>query len=60
VPQGVIVGGWSYVIAAYAVVAIGLAIYAISLFQRLRSARRQLEAAAGATPATPRGGTDAR
>lgn len=40
--EGVIVGGWSYVIGAYAVVAIGLAIYAVSLFQRLRSVRRQL------------------
>lgn len=40
--EGVIVGGWSYVIGAYAVVAIGLALYAVSLFQRLRSVRRQL------------------
>ncbi|HUP21723.1 MAG TPA: hypothetical protein VNB06_02135 [Thermoanaerobaculia bacterium] len=40
--EGVIVGGWSYVIGAYAVVAIGLAMYAVSLFQRLRSVRRQL------------------
>lgn len=59
-PQGVIVGGWSYVIAAYAVVAIGLALYAVSLFQRLRSARRQLEAAASAAPVAARDGAPAR
>jgi hypothetical protein len=48
--EGVIVGGWSYVIGAYAVVVIGLALYAVSLFQRLRSARRQL-----AAPSDPAG-----
>jgi CcmD family protein len=51
VPQGVIVGGWSYVIAAYVVVAVGLALYAWSLFQRLRTARRQIEAGSGAAGA---------
>lgn len=52
-PEGVIVGGWSYVIGAYAVVAVGLTLYAVSLFQRLRSVRRRLGSAAG--PAAARG-----
>jgi CcmD family protein len=60
VSEGVIVGGWSYVIGAYAVVAVGLALYAVSLFQRLRKARRQLGSSAVAAP-RPRGaGTNDR
>jgi CcmD family protein len=59
VPEGVIVGGWSYVIGAFAVVALGLALYTVSLFQRLRSIRRRLESLGGAsggeTPAQRRG-----
>jgi CcmD family protein len=42
------------VIGAYAVVVVGLALYAVSLFQRLRSVRRRLGSAAGATPAPGR------
>ena len=38
-PEGVIVGGWSYVIAAYTVTAIGLSAYVWSLRARLRSVR---------------------
>ena len=39
VPEGVIVGGWNYVIAAYTVTAVGLALYAWSLRNRLRRFR---------------------
>jgi hypothetical protein len=60
VPQGVIVGGWSYVIGAYAVVAIGLTLYAVSLFQRLRSARLKLEATGDAARASRPAATDPR
>jgi lipopolysaccharide export LptBFGC system permease protein LptF len=35
-PEGVIAGGWSYVIAAYSITAVGLAAYAWSLVHRLR------------------------
>ena len=35
-PEGVIVGGWSYVIAAYSVTVVGLALYAWSLRARSR------------------------
>lgn len=38
-PQGVIVGGWSYVIAAYSVTAVGLGLYMWSLGTRLRRLR---------------------
>ena len=37
VPEGVIVGGWNFVVAAYAVTAVGLLIYAWSLRRRLKS-----------------------
>ena len=37
--RGVIVGGWSYVWAAYAVTAIGLLVYGVSLYMRLRAER---------------------
>lgn len=33
-PEGVIVGGWSYVIAAYGITATVLVLYVISLFRR--------------------------
>jgi len=35
-PEGVIAGGWSYVIAAYTVTAVGLSVYVWSLASRLR------------------------
>jgi heme exporter protein D len=38
--RGVIVGGWSYVWAAYTVTIVILTVYAISLFKRLSDARR--------------------
>lgn len=41
IPEGVIVGGWSYVIAAYTVTAVGLTLYAWSLRSRLRRLRDQ-------------------
>ena len=34
---GVVVGGWSYVIAAYAVTGIALLLYGVSLMMRLRA-----------------------
>jgi lipopolysaccharide export LptBFGC system permease protein LptF len=37
-PDGVIVGGWSYVIAAYSITAVGLIAYAWSLVHRRRKA----------------------
>ena len=38
--RGVITGGWPYVIAAYTVTTTVLAVYAVSLFARLRKERR--------------------
>ncbi len=38
-PEGVIVGGWGYVIAGYAFAAAVLALYGASLFWRLRALR---------------------
>ena len=38
-PEGVIAGGWSYVIAAYSVTLLGLLLYAWSLRRRERAAR---------------------
>jgi CcmD family protein len=35
-PEGVIVGGWSYVVAAYSITAVGLAAFVWSLVRRLR------------------------
>jgi hypothetical protein len=35
-PDGVIVGGWSYVIAAYSITVAGLVVYAWSLVHRRR------------------------
>ena len=37
--EGIIVGGWSYVIAAYAITAVGLACY----FWSLRRRKNQLD-----------------
>lgn len=37
-PEGVIVGGWSYAIAAYSITASGLIIYTWSLISRLKKA----------------------
>jgi hypothetical protein len=37
--EGVIIGGWGYVIAAYSITAVGLLAYACSLVQRLRRMR---------------------
>ena len=34
--NGVITGGWSYVVTAYSLTTIVLIVYAISLFNRLR------------------------
>lgn len=41
--EGVIIGGWSYVVAAYAITGVGLVAYAWSLVARLRKSRTQLE-----------------
>ncbi|MDH3404342.1 MAG: hypothetical protein OES32_05180 [Acidobacteriota bacterium] len=38
-PEGVIVGGWSYVIAAYSITAIVLVAYAWSIHRRGRDER---------------------
>ena len=35
-PEGVIYEGWSFVIAAYSITAIGLVLYVLSLVSRLR------------------------
>ncbi len=35
-PEGVIIGGWGYVIAAYALTVAGLVLYALSLVRRRR------------------------
>jgi len=37
--SGVVTGGWGFVVAAYAVTAAGLILYAVSLYVRLREAR---------------------
>ncbi len=39
--RGVIVGGWSYVWAAYTVTLVMLTVYGISLFKRLSDAQGQ-------------------
>jgi hypothetical protein len=41
--QGVVTGGWNFVIAAYSVTAAVLIIYAISLIARLRDEQRRSE-----------------
>ena len=40
-PEGVIIGGWSFVIAAYTVTAVGLLLFAWSLRRRLRASERK-------------------
>ncbi len=35
-PEGVIIGGWGYVIAAYSLTVAGLVFYAVSLVRRRR------------------------
>lgn len=39
-PEGIITGGWNYVIAAYSITTVGLALYALSLIARHRSTDR--------------------
>ena len=41
--QGVVTGGWNFVIAAYSITAAVLIIYAISLIARLRDEQRRSE-----------------
>ena len=38
--NGVITGGWNFVVAAYSITGLGLIVYAISLFTRSRNAER--------------------
>lgn len=40
-PEGVIVGGWSYVIAAYGVTAVGLIVHAWSLWRRWQDVHKR-------------------
>jgi hypothetical protein len=59
-PEGVIVGGWSFVVAAYAVVVSGLVLYSIYLIIQLRATRRSLarsQTSSGSEP--PRTGDSA-
>ena len=42
-PEGVIVGGWSYVVAAYAITGVVFAGYAWSLLRRNRAERSEGE-----------------
>jgi len=41
--EGVIVGGWSYVVAAYAITGGGLAVYIWTLIARLRKSHNREE-----------------
>jgi hypothetical protein len=41
--QGVITGGWNFVVAAYSITAAVLLIYGISLIARLRDEQRRSE-----------------
>lgn len=41
IPEGVVVGGWSYAIAAYTITAVTLAAYAWSLVSRWRRAHEE-------------------
>ena len=40
-PEGVVVGGWGFVIAAYTVTAVGLTLYILSLVARKRRFERK-------------------
>ena len=42
-PEGVIVGGWSFVVAAYCITAVGLVAYAWSLHRRTRQQQGKKE-----------------
>jgi len=42
-PEGVIAGGWNFVIAAYSITAVGLGAYVWSLRVRLRRLRHLLK-----------------
>ncbi len=42
-PEGVIAGGWNYVISAYGLTALVLGAYAWSLVRRVRAAARDRE-----------------
>jgi hypothetical protein len=42
-PEGVIVGGWSYVIAAYSITTVVLVLYCASLLRRWRAESRKDE-----------------
>ncbi|HVR27948.1 MAG TPA: CcmD family protein [Thermoanaerobaculia bacterium] len=41
-PEGVIIGGWSFVVAAYVVTAAGLVLYAWSLRSRLNKIQSRI------------------
>ncbi len=41
--EGVIIGGWNYVVAAYSITAAGLLLYFLSLVARYRKSSRQNE-----------------
>ena len=40
-PEGVIIGGWSFVIAAYSITAVGLLLYGWSLRARLKRVQEE-------------------
>ena len=40
-PEGVVVGGWGFVIAAYTITAAGLVIYTLTLIARKRRMERK-------------------
>ena len=40
-PEGVIIGGWSFVIAAYSITAVGLLLFAWSLRARLKNVPKE-------------------
>lgn len=42
-PEGVIIGGWNFVIAAYCITAVGLIAYAWSLHRRTAQQKRRKE-----------------
>ena len=39
--EGIVAGGWGYVIAAYSITTVGLLAYAWSLVHRMRQARNE-------------------
>lgn len=40
-PEGVIAGGWNFVIAAYTITTVVLVVYVVSLFTRRRRGRQE-------------------